>query len=183
MAHGRSFRGRGISDAQRRKKSWSPLGDGQSAGSPIGFRLAVPAQVAAGSDATLLFFGTSLNPGLAESTILRIRGSIDVPKSVDSGVGSHIQIAFGICVVPELSAGVTPNPATLEGQNWDGWMFLRSSTQIALDVQGTMLDVKAQRKIKSGDALVLIAGVATDQSGGAAEQIVFGNVRALVLLP
>jgi len=187
MAH-RAFRGRsvGISEAQRRKKSWFALSDASLATEPNGFSLTAPGLVAAGESQQALIFGTNTNPTFAESTILRIRGYVDVPKSTDAGPTLRNVFAFGICVLPELSAQVlngVPNPATVQGQDWDGWMFLRVSTQVPLDAVGTMMDVKAMRKLKSGDALVLIAGLATDNPAGANGLPILGGLRGLFLLP
>jgi len=117
--------------------------------------------------------------------MIRVRGWVDIPKSdIVSGVETTIR-AFGICVFPAETALVTdavPNPATINGQDWDGWTFLRSSSQVALDITGTVVDVKAMRKIQGGDAICLVYGIATDAVGGAAGQTVIGSLRALVML-
>jgi len=186
MAHrNRNFGGRGgISDSQRRKKSWRSLPQGLGS-EPNGFFLQTASAALPDNHTTVLFFSTTNNPDIAESTILRIRGFLEVQKT-SSLVGGTDAYAFGICVASEHSAAVVdgvPNPASAEGADWDGWMFLRSSTEVAVDIQGTIVDVKAMRKIKSGDALCLVAGFSTNNSSGGPVGTFVGSLRGLFLLP
>jgi len=188
MAHrNRGFGGRGgISESQRRKKSWRSMpGSGTAGEEGNSFFLQTASIGGPGGHTTTLFFGTTFNPEIAEATILRIRGTIDVQKSSILAAGADIY-ALGICVASEHSAGVidgVPNPASAEGADWDGWMFLRSAAQIALDITGTVVDVKAMRKIKSGDALCIVAGFATSQPTGGPIGTFTGSLRGLFLLP
>jgi len=62
-------------------------------------------------------------------------------------------------------------------------MFLRQSTEVAVDVTGTVVDVKAMRKWKSGDSIVFVAGAATDVVAGFNPANVFFSLRGLFLLP
>jgi len=135
-----------------------------------------------------MIFGTNLNPILEQSTVLRIRGSIDVQKSIwADAAGQSTGIAFGICVMSEVAAVAVdgiPNPASQTGADWDGWMFLRSSTLDTVEFNAGNVDVKAKRKIKSGDALVYVVGMATDiVAGTAGPGAIFGTFRILLLLP
>ena len=83
MAHRRSFRGsRGISDAQRRKKSWLAFGVDTSI--MVGIAIVVPATGAAPSESLAVLSISSASAGasgLLEGTLMRIRGSVSVPKS------------------------------------------------------------------------------------------------------
>jgi len=150
-------------------------------------RLIPPTLVAPGASYETLVFQSQ--PGFFESTILRIRGSLTVPKSIfgTAGGGATTIFKFGIGLVSDTAALITdgiPNPATATGVDWDGWMFLRgSSDQAPVDIQGTMVDVKAMRKWKSGDSIVLVAGMATDVAAGASGVAFDGALRGLFLLP
>jgi len=189
MAHRRSFSSRGrTSETQRRKKAWLDLGGHAAAGDDLAaMRLVPPTLVAPGDSTQALVFPSQA--GLIESTILRIRGSLTVPKSTfgTSGGGATTIFSFGIGIVSDQAALVTdgvPNPATATGNDWDGWMFIRGgSDQAAVDVTGTIVDVKAMRKWKSGDSIVFIAGMATDVAAGMVGQAFDGSLRGLFLLP
>jgi len=187
LAHNRGSFRRGISESQRRKKLWVAINTLPIQGEDLaGSSLNPPTIVAAGSSVDILEFGTDLNPTFAESTILRIRGYISIPKSSVTQTAAFSDVfAFGIGIVSTTAAlqGAVPNPAENSGASWDGWMFLRSSTELAVDVTGTMLDVKAQRKWKSGDSLVFVAGAATSNTSGLAQGFFFGGFRGLFLLP
>jgi len=190
MAHRRgSSRGRGgISESQRRKKSWFNLDNTFGATEDVAVtQLLPPGLVAAGDTISLLTFPTSINQAFAESTILRIRGHLEVPKSTgDTGVAFQTAFAFGIGVVSEVAANSVvgvPSPATIAGQDWDGWMFLRSSSQSPLDSVGTAVDVKSMRKWRSGESIVLVAGFATAKAAGDTTQAFNLSLRGLFLLP
>jgi len=127
-----------------------------------------------------------------ESTLLRIRGSIELGKNAVSDTGSLVVIttrAFGIGVMETTAAlkSAFPNPASPEGANWDGWMFYRSIAQGAVDANGGIVDVKAMRKIESGYSLVMAMGVYSTQSDTANPPIIkttgFFTARGLFLLP
>ena len=183
MAH-RNFRGR-ASQTNRRKRLWADL-NVQSAGGDLAvMTLTPPDLVAAGSSLAVSGFPSSGAPALLEATVMRIRGYIDVPKTAvgTSGLNDDV-FAFGIGLVSEeaFEVAAVPNPATGSGLDWDGWMFLRSSSQAALDPASTIMDVKAMRKWESGQALVFVAGMATTTvSGLIGQQIVF-SARGLFLL-
>jgi len=189
MAHRRSgFRGRGISESQRRKKVWIDMNVGLGIGLDIsGGALLPPDLVAPGDSLAALVFPSSLNQSFAESTVLRIRGALDVPKSTyqASGAGNVIH-AFGIGLVSEQASEVVsaiPNPATATGYDWDGWMFVRQSSASSLDANATVVDVKSMRKWRSGDSIVFVAGMATGIGGGAVGPEFGFSLRGLFLLP
>jgi len=108
-----------------------------------------------------------------------------VTKSLYATAGSTTVFAFGIGIVSDAAAEAlaVPNPATATGYDWDGWLFIRQSSQIAVDIQGTVVDVKAMRKWKSGDSIVFVMGSATDEVGGAASGSASFSLRGLFLLP
>jgi len=169
----RAFRGRGISQSQRRKKLWAPFAAlpttsggaaiGTTPGNIVNFSLpTIPAGSAPGASASLGFVYDAAVDGIdPESTILRIRGSLFQDKnSVSSASGEFTTFAFGIGVL-ELGAaglGAWPNPATPAGAEWDGWMFYRSINTSILDAEGTILDVKAMRKVQSGYSMIFVYG-------------------------
>jgi len=189
MAHRRSFtRGRsGISDAQRRKKSWFGVGLQGSNATGLAIATGNTGGVAGGSVGLgIVDADQAALTGLLEGTILRIRGSILVPKSTLSTVASsQTTVAFGIGFVTDEAAlaGAVPNPASENGADWDGWMFYRSSTLETVDSQGGIMDVKSMRKWNSGTSLVFVAGVETGQPGGASSFEVKILSRILFLLP
>jgi len=145
--------------------------------------------VAPGDTTATLVFPSTLTSALVESTILRIRGNITVPKS-DYGSGAALGVttirAFGIGIVSEQAAsviGAVPNPATTTGYDWDGWMFVRQGASTALEPNAEIVDIKAMRKWKSGDAIVFVAGLATDLPAGTGGADFFFSLRGLFLLP
>jgi len=177
---------RGISDTQRRKKAWidmnaAPvLGLDQSGGSLDLQTIGANEQVA-----VLQFPSQS---GFLESTILRIRGSLTVPKSTYDLVTpfANVIFAFGIGIVSDDAAAAlaVPNPATATGYDWDGWMFLRQSNQSTVESQATMVDVKAMRKWKSGDSIVFVVGVTSNDTTPSVPGGSWGfSLRGLFLLP
>jgi len=198
MAHRRSFRGRGISDSQRRKRVWgafsSLAADATQSGTEPNLLIRFFTSVVIAGDVAQAFTGAvfpALNsPGqiLPESTILRIRGSVELPKNVILAA-EYTTSAFGMGVMEAGAAlqGAFPNPASPEGANWDGWMFYRTQQQGALDANAGIVDVKAMRKIESGYALVMVMGnySVTDDGtvpvGGAIDGFFSG--RGLFLLP
>ena len=184
MAHRRgSFRGRsvGISQSQRRKKSWSAFAEAGNI--YAGVRLVVPAPGAGPSSSLFVQGITSKNgAGFVEGTVIRIRGSIEVPKS-DLGIPEQT-VAFGIGFVTDEAFAVSavPNPATAVGADWDGWMFYRAQLQGSLDANAGIFDVKSMRKWQDGMTFALVAGIATEGAGSGAAQVSV-IARALILLP
>jgi len=200
MAHRRSFRGRGISESQRRKKSWiqvtGPPTDGVLVGSSqtpnLQFNIVTQVPATNPVGASIGFISDPvLDKVPPESTILRLRGSVNLPKNQFTGVEVQT-FAIGIGVMESTAAalGAFPNPATPEGGAWDGWMFYRSQQQGALDSNAGIVDVKSMRKVQSGQSIIIVFGEAiatTDDTippfiGGAQSKAEM-NLRALILLP
>jgi len=173
MAHRGSFRRRsgGISESNRRKKRWSPFfapaasEDVLTTGdfSPtLNFQLSIGIGAASPQQRSLAYVFSAggltddVNP---ESTIIRIRGSLELQKNVVSTADIET-FAFGIGVMETQAAllGAFPNPASPLGSEWDGWMMYRSNSQGALDANAGIVDVKAMRKVQSGYSLVLVMG-------------------------
>jgi len=200
MAHRRSFRGRGISDSQRRKKSWIQIstparfaGAGTTTAETSNLQFSLPLDAAPSLTdfrQTAGFFSDLTTLGLpAESTILRIRGSVLFGKN-DAISNDVTMLAMGIGVLESTAAaaGVVPNPATPDGGSWDGWMWHRSQQSTALDVEGTVFDVKSMRKVQGGYSMILVFGrhiqnvidVPVDPVSQIEASI---NLRVLVLLP
>lgn len=200
MSHRRFFRGRSVSQSQRRKKVWGAFralaGDAVDTGTEgtllMNFAGTSTAIIGNRSDAVTSFVFEAQNFGneiVPESTLIRLRGALELTKnSID--VTDQFTRAFGIGVIETGAAllGSTPNPASPEGANWDGWMFWRSIQQGALDANAGIVDVKAMRKIQSGYSLVFAMGehVVTDNgtppSVGAFTSGFF-TARGLFLLP
>jgi len=201
MSHPRSFRGRGISDSQRRKKAWisvtgPAIADSGSSG--IGeqtpnMNLPLPAATATGpsfSDSVGLVSDPILDKIPAESTILRMRGSVNLPKNsiVDTDDVYSFAIGIGVMEAGAAALGAFPNPATPEGGAWDGWMFFRSQQQGAADANAGIVDIKSMRKVQSGSAMILVFGrfIASDDGSIPANilaEVASINLRALILLP
>ncbi len=199
MAHRRSFRGRGISDAQRRKKTWISIKVATTGAGPLdpefltAFTLTTPAAATAGESVVdtlalisdpLTGIGDELSTLPEESTILRIRGSLTFPKS--DGTPSttptvSVQHAFGIGVASIRSLVGGTSPAPIVDADWDGWMFLRQSTVAPVDSIGTVVDVKSMRKLRGGDALFVTAE--TVAIGAGVEVSWAMDLRLLILLP
>jgi len=199
MAHARrSFRGRGISESQRRKKLWglvtgpvvSSDGSGTATQTP-NMVLELPGNVG-GNTTEATSAGLVSDPLAdnipAESTILRIRGSVNLPKNSLTTSGNDY-FAMGIAVMEGTAAklGAFPNPATPEGGSWDGWMFYRSQQAGALDANATLIDVKSMRKVPSGDSVIIVFGrfstwTAGNLPAGSSIQMQM-NLRQLILLP
>jgi len=186
MAHRRgSFRGRGISESQRRKKTWAGFGIAGIPNYGIELRLGVPG--AAPLDAVVLAqFSSATSSKFVEGTLIRLRGSVDVPKSTAGDTTTSITVAFGIgFITDEAAAAVSvPNPATPEGASWDGWMFHRTGAQGNLDANSGVVDSKSMRKWNDGQSLVFVAGMSLPSlSTVATVQIVQVFLRGLILLP
>jgi len=189
MAHRRgTFRGRGgISEAQRRKKTWLSFG---TVGSEcVGVSLQPPDIGVAPGSSVIVSGITSANAasaGFLEGTIMRIRGSVLVPKSTTTPGTGNVAIAFGIGFITDEAFAVSavPNPATAAGADWDGWMFYRTNLAAPLDANAAVMDSKAMRKWQGGTTLAIIAGACVD--AGSSVGIIGDvqlSVRALILLP
>jgi len=196
MAHRASFRRSGVSQTQKRKKTWIAIKQLIAAGVNPGILTSIELSttspgilgqatrevfLVAGGDQT---GGNPLTSTLPEeSTILRMRGSLLFPKTTITGGLIDTQFAFGIGVTglsSATSAGSYPGPIT--DSDWDGWMFLRQSTLPPVEANSGIVDVKAMRKINSGEALFMsveaVDGGATQDTGN----WVF-DLRVLLLLP
>jgi len=187
MAHSSrsSFR-KGISQTQRRKKAWIDMNVAAASGSDISGGSLQPAVIPSASEESVAILQFPSQAGFIESTLLRIRGTIDVPKSLYSIAGGEQDVqAFGIGIVSDQAAEAlaVPNPATASGYDWDGWMFLRQSSQVAVSVDGTIMDVKSMRKWQSGDSIVFVAGAASSSVGGFTPSPISFSLRGLFLLP
>ncbi len=204
MAHRRGgFRGRGISESQRRKKAWVSVKTalGAVAQDNALFQTSINITTAAAGTATgthteaSLILVSDTEPGVGEEastlpeecTILRSRGSLTFPKNNiadGSPVGSILEqyvFGFGILDIRSLTQGIFPGP--IIDSDWDGWMFLRQSGVAPVDSEGTVVDVKAMRKIKTGDAL-FFAAQHVHGGGTASTAKVFNfDMRLLILLP
>jgi len=174
---------RGISETQRRKKTWE--GIGLAGADEIGVTQFVGSP-SIGSPTLSIVSLTSQDAGsLVEGTLLRLRGSLILPKSIPGSAAAASVVAFGIGFVTDDAgnAAAVPNPATTIGADWDGWLFYRSNVAAALDANATILDSKAMRKWGSGMSLALIVGAATSSASPPGTQEVSSIIRALFLLP
>jgi len=203
MARARSFRGRGISDSQRRKKSWIQItgpaivDSGSSGGVQTpNMTFAIASGGLANASSQGRSIGLISDPVLdkvpAESTILRLRGSINLQKnSLDTpnGVVENLALGIGVMEATAAALGAFPNPATPDGGAWDGWMFYRSQQQSNVDANSGVVDVKSMRKVQSGEAIIIVFGVfvATDDGSdlpqAVNDRICSVNLRGLILLP
>jgi len=176
---------RGSSETQRRKKLWQDMNPSFAVGADLSGGTMSPTDlVGPGESVDVLQFFSQ--PGFLESTILRIRGSLSVPKSTYVTNQNNNEIrAFGIGIVSDEAAEAlaVPNPATASGLSWDGWLFVRQSSTVSLDPASEIVDVKAMRKWKSGDSIVFVAGFATLAGSGGAGGVFSMSLRGLFLLP
>ncbi len=202
MAHRRSFgRGRGISETQRRKKAWF------SVKFPIAaqvldslfqtsIRMVTPATTASAGSTTLDVLG-AVDAGSGtdegdefstlpeECTILRARGSLLFPKNTAGAGATDVadQYAFGFGVTDIRTIVNATVPGPIVDTDWDGWMFLRQSALPPVEANSGIVDVKAMRKIKTGDAFFLAAqAVNGNASVTPLGQFQF-DLRLLILLP
>jgi len=177
-----SFRGRsGISESQRRKKTWTGFVVGT--GMKNGFSLPVPAAPDNSESLALIFFPADGTAALSESTLLRIRGTVSIPKSTPASPVNTV-VAFGIAMVTNeaAAAGSVPNPATVFGADWDGWLFYRSTVLDTVETQAGIFDAKAMRKFNGGTSLVFVGGAATDTGTGFPGGDILVCARGLFLL-
>ncbi len=203
MAHRRSFRprGRGISESQRRKKTWiaakttlAVTGAGAGFGTSIIISVPAPPTGIGDNNAVAFAFidegattaGDEESTFPEECTILRTRGSLLFPKTtatIGSGGSPEAQFALGMGVtdIRSIVNGAFPGP--IVDADWDGWMFMRQSTVTPVDSIGTVVDIKSMRKIKSGDALFITAQTMSGGGTGATTQQWQFDFRFLVLLP
>ncbi len=185
-------------ESQMRKKTWiqanDPSGITPSAtdAALTQIRLALTAPGAGKGRYSGQFFAliddtTELSSIPEESTILRMRGELSMPDNVVALQGLDFAFGIGITDVRSLLGGSPPNPAA--DPSWDGWMFLRHGFQTENEI-GTggygdhVMDVKAKRKIRGGEALFFAA---TQQNTGASSSGISADVgftaRLLTLLP
>ncbi len=207
MAHRGRPRGRGISQSQRRKKTWAALtalpssSSGPDTGTALSptINLVLPSTAAPqAGDAAAVSSGVVFDLGEStvgpESTLLRLRGSLELPKNdVQDGAGAIQGItthAFGVGVMESSAAalGAFPNPASPLGSDWDGWMFYRSQEQGALDANAGIVDVKSMRKLQGGYSLILVFGAYKAPFDAldivfAGDVEAFFTLRGLFLLP
>jgi len=200
MSHSRrGFRGRGISDSQRRKKSWVQLVELVDLAEVPGFVTSiglfltdsgVPGRGVQSGVIGISGDGTAGAPFRSvlppESTILRIRGSILFPKYLAAGGAAaanvDVAVGFGVTGISDLTSESYPGP--ISEADWDGWMFRRQSAVSPVDSEGTTVDVKAMRKIKSGDAFfVMMESVVGEGGTSTAVQTWAFDLRLLLLLP
>ncbi len=199
MAHRRT-RSRGISQTQRRKKTWLQLrtvigvGD-QTPGFQTSFGLGVDTPGSFGSsDRDGFFAATGDGTGAApfqsslpeESTILRVRGSLQFPKTEVTGGGGTFgianQAAFGFGVAPLTDNFNSSYPGPITDADWDGWMFLRQSTLPPVEANSGIVDVKAMRKLRSGDTFFVMAEGLQIAATTVPFEWAF-DLRLLILLP
>jgi len=199
MPHRRSLgRGRGISQSQRRKKTWIAVKNvvdvSRTPGFLTSFAIEVVTPVGLTGSSTVEVLAAMTGDGTAgspfistlpeESTILRIRGSVLFPKNVIDASGTLIEAEFAIGFgVKAISDNLIPSfPAPVTDVDWDGWMFRRESAVSPVDSEGTVIDVKSMRKIKSGDAFFVavegVSGTAASTTG-----VFVMDLRLLLLLP
>ncbi len=198
----RAFRPR-ISESQRRKKAWiavkSPTNAGDSAALAL-FTTSINISTASTSASIGSFTsnllgavdagGTSQGDERStlpeESTILRARGSLLFPKNLaqsgnDGAVQDNYAFGFGVTDIRSIVNGVAPLPIT--DVDWDGWMFLRQSAVTPVDSEGTVVDVKAMRKIKTGDAFFVSVQSLNGLTVVTTGQDWTFDLRLLMLLP
>ncbi len=201
MAHRRSFRGRGISDSQRRKKTWISIKTAvAAAGADSSFSTSIVQSTAAtdanpGNFRTSTFavitdelqtVGDELSNLPEECTILRARGSLLFPKNtIIAGASGPVEDqyawGFGVTDIRSIVGLSSPNP--IVDSDWDGWMFLRQSALPPVEATSGIVDVKAMRKIRGGDALFFTAvGMNGRTTITPAGDFVF-DMRLLILLP
>ncbi len=201
MAHRRGgFRGRGISQSQRRKKAWIAVKQANTSVTATGslFTTAIHLETAvtpassggqtsstrALIDEGIQGLGDEVSTLPEESTILRIRGSLLMPKNsigVAQQVADNYSFGFGVTDIRSIVGGSSPLP--ISDVDWDGWMFLRQSASVALDSNATILDVKAMRKIKTGDAFFATAQAVTGDTTATPVGNFLFDLRLLMLLP
>jgi len=201
MAHARrSFRGRGISDSQRRKKTWIQVTgptfgtDGiQGLDQTPNINFEVPGTGGTAVDGSptasslVLFSDPVLDKVPEESTLLRLRGSIVMPKnSIATDTVTNIAVGIGVMESGAAALGAAPNPSTPDGGAWDGWMFYRSTQLPPVEAESSVFDVKAMRKVQGGQSIIIVCGQFFTTTGAVSSAPPFSvqmNLRALILLP
>jgi len=193
MAHSsRSFRPRGVSQSQRRKKAWTQVSGFPSPAGVLNSTLILGLSGGGGppspfSEVSGVFYPPQVGL-LPESTIIRLRGSLNLPKNTASGVQTTT-LAYGMGVMESGAAalGAFPNPASPEGADWDGWMFYRSLNSAVLDAASTVVDVKSMRKVQSGYSFIIVFGQYVQTNDDSVTAPISHQseltARALVLLP
>jgi len=198
MAHRRgSFRG--VSPSQKRKKTWlaaktaTDLGQSPGFSTSLGFQTDVSGLLA-GQSSKVAFVGTG-GTGVGgdpftsvlgdEVTILRTRGSLVFPKNeVDGSTGVvTLNNSFGIGVTAIGDGTLSSFPSPITDVDWDGWMFLRQSGVGPVDSTGTVIDIKAMRKIQDGECVFFAAESAISIAGQVVVSTWTFDLRFLIMLP
>jgi len=119
----------------------------------------------------------------SESTILRVRGSLVFPKT-NAGTANVLEqfsFGFGVSAISDNLSSSYPAPIT--DMDWDGWMFLRQSGASVQSAFGSVIDVKAMRKIQDGELFFIAAEGVTVGGTGTADNLWIFDLRLLLLLP
>jgi len=100
-------------------------------------------------------------------TVLRTRGVWNV--SISNVLKDElIMVSVGIGVVSEQAAAAAGVPEVITNADWDGWMYHSSVVYAGRDgdfngiasvVNPTELDVKAMRKVETGNTQIIVAQV------------------------
>ncbi len=159
---GRSFRG---SQRSTRQTEWaSAISAGEANIAASGTKLVMGSFTAAALAA------------LGPSTFVRVRGSFS-HRSDQSAADETYAGAFGIAVVNEDArvAGVASLPGPISNVSDDIWLywvpfvgrfeFVGTAASALMHYTHIIVDGKAQRKIKDGDAIVFVAETAAFGSG------------------
>jgi len=189
MAHRRRFRSSFRNGSQRRKKTWVQALELSGPGGTLVPLIQPPAITPAvdGYARVVDIFlpgSPSENAIPTESTVLRIRGFVEVGKSVLATGMDQIQ-AFGICVLdlPNDPGDTDDLPGPMSAPEWDGWMFLRGpTTQSPVDIMGTPYDVKAMRKLDGGQRLCFVSE-SYSEDGTLDFPVIWYTARVLLALP
>jgi len=137
---------RGRVQSPRRKTSWEAGTGGTAAG--------------AVSASTATFVGSAVAPTVFGSTVVRIRGQLDLMLILATSAGDGFQGAFGIGIATTAAvvAGIASVPTPIAEQGSENWLFwhavsihnpIASSTAFTRSAfQRIIIDSKAMRKFE-----------------------------------
>ena len=130
-----------------------------------------------------------LASGILETTIVRLRGQLEIILQTTGGVGQGFRGAFGIGVVTTAAAtiGITAVPSPITELDWDGWMYytmfgVHHGLAAVSDGSGhERIDVDTKAMRKFGDEQTLLAVMEVVEIG-TADMDVFFDSRMLLKL-
>ncbi len=133
-----------------------------------------PRGIISASAASVNLFPTAISANSDGTTLIRIRGDLNVFLPAAAASLDGFRVGFGICRVTDkaVAVGSTAVPGPLTEKDWDGWIFyqLASIKNVGGAVGGSVgsdslritIDSKSMRKWSINDSIVGVMETASE---------------------